>query len=183
LDPQTFSSDCRLCGALGHMELPRRRFPGVAEAQRLVEHHRSELERLRSQRAEKAIVRTAECALFGAEGTLTLARLQESGHVEKALKAEAPVELQVLRIADVSLVGLPGEWFTEYGLELKRRWPGRAFAISLVNGHLQGYIATAEAVAGGSYEALTAVYDGQEAGQRMVDAALRLSASLTQHEF
>lgn len=176
LGEEDFLGGVRLGGALGTLELPRRRFPGVAEAQLLLEHHGAELRRLRAERAETGKVRTAECAVFGAEGTLRLAQLQAEGVLERALDSDRPIELQVLEIGEVSLVGLPGEWFTEYSLELKRRWPKKAFVISLVNGHLQGYIATAEAVAGGSYEALTAVYDGPVSAARMMDAAMKLLA-------
>jgi hypothetical protein len=76
------------------------------------------------------------------------------------------------------LVGLPGEWFTEYALEIKHRWPGRAFVVTLVNGHLQGYITTAEVAAVGGYEALSAVFDAAGAGKLGMHVAQRLLVQL-----
>ncbi len=175
LDRSRFSSDCRLGGVVGEIALPRRRFLEVAEAERLLDHHRAEFRRLKEAGAEAAKVRGAECAVFGAEGTVQLAHLQERGDLQRALEEDAPVEVQVVQVGEVSLIGLPGEWFVEYGLELKRRWPNRAFVVSLVNGHVQGYVATAEAVAEESYEALTAVFDGPEAGRRMIETVMGMA--------
>jgi hypothetical protein len=146
----------------------------VADCERLLDRRRAEYQRLRSEQVEPARVRTAECAVFGAEGTAALARLQDRGELEKALQAYRPIEIQAVRIGEAALIGLPGECFTEYALEIKRRWPGRAFVVSLVNGDLQGYIVTEEAAAQGGYEATTALFD-PTAGRVLVDQALELS--------
>jgi hypothetical protein len=176
LTPRDFHGDCRLQGTLQTLELPRRKMPPVAEAKQILDAYRTEYERLKSQHAEKAQVRTAECAVFGAEGTLTLAGLQASGELDKALNASRPIEMQLLQLGDVALLGLPGEWFAEYALELKRRWPGKVFVTSMVNGHLYGYITTAEAAARGGYEALTTVFDAATAGPRLFETAAQLLA-------
>lgn len=178
LTEHDYTSECRLDGVLATIELPRRRFPAVAEAERLVQQYRDDYARLQREKAEKTQVRSAECAVFGAEGTLCLARLQEAGTLDRAVAAARPIELQLLQIGDVSLLGLPGEWFADYALELKRRWPGKLLVIALVNGHLQGYITTAEAAARGGYEALNAVLDGPKAGPLAIEAALQLPTLL-----
>jgi hypothetical protein len=152
----------------------------VAEAERLVAAYRAEYERLKSAQADPAEVRTAECAVFGAEGTLALARLDERGEIERTLQAYRPIEVQALRIGEGCLAGLPGELFTEYALDIKRRRPGKVFPVSLVNGHLQAYVVTAEAARAGGYEALTSVFDGPKAGERLVGAALEMLAALGQ---
>ena len=140
--------------------------------------YRAEYERLKSGHGEPAKVRTAECGVFGAEGTLTLARLEACGEIDRTLRAYQPIEVHAVRIGDGSLAGLPGELFTEYALEIKRRSPGRVFPVSLVNGHLQGYVVTADAARAGGYEALSSIVDGPQAGQRLVDAALELLSAL-----
>jgi hypothetical protein len=174
LAQRDFHRDCRVQGALCTLELPRRTIPSAAEAQKLLDEYRATYERLKSQRAETAQIRTAECAVFGAEGTVTLARLQDRGEIDKVVEACQPIEMQLLQVGEIALLGLPGEWFAEYAIEVKRRWPGKVFVVSLVNGQLYGYIATAEAVARGGYEALTAVFDAAAAGPRMLDTAVQL---------
>ena len=68
-------------------------------------------------------------------------------------------------------MGLPGELFVEYGLEIKRRAPdGRVFVISLANGELQGYIVTPGA---SGYESGLSLF-APEAGRLLVDAAVGL---------
>ncbi len=85
-----------------------------------------------------------------------------------------------MRIGDLFVVGLPGEQFVEYALEIKRRAPGRAFVISLANGELQGYIVTPAAAAVGGYEADWALFR-PESGARMVVAALSLMEKIKPH--
>jgi hypothetical protein len=75
------------------------------------------------------------------------------------------------------LAALPGEQFVEYGLEIKRRAPGRAFVIGNANGELQGYIVTPEAAAAGGYEAAWALFR-PESGARLVEAAVELMKEL-----
>jgi hypothetical protein len=86
--------------------------------------------------------------------------------------------VQVLRIGDTFIAGLPGELFVEYGLAIKRRAPGRAFVVSLANGELQGYIVTAEA---SGYEADLGIF-APEAGGVMVEAAVGLMEQLNSRE-
>jgi len=122
-------------------------------------------------------VRTAECAVFGAEGTLALAHLKAQGAIDQTLESYRPIEVQILQIGDAFLVGLPGECFTEYALEIKRRCPNWVFVVSLVNGDLQGYIVTEEAAAQGGYEATTALFS-PGAGRILVEKALELLRSI-----
>lgn len=171
LEPADFRADGPLQAVLRPVELPLRDVPPVADAQAILAQCRGEYQRLRQQGAAVGEVRTAECAVFGAEGTLTLARLHEQGAIAQALRAYRPMEVQVLRIGDGYLAGLPGELFAEYALEIKRRGPPRVFVVSLVNGELQGYIVTPEATVQRCYESLTALFR-PEAGKKLVDTAL-----------
>jgi neutral ceramidase len=175
---QAFQSRGPLAGILRAVELCRRTFPSVAQSQPAVEQYRAEYHRLKAAQADPAGIRTAECAVFGAEGTLTLARLEEAGQVESTLQAYRPIEIQAVRIGEGCLVGLPGELFIEYSLDLKRRWPNKVSVVSLVNGHLQGYVVTQEAADAGGYEALSSVFDGPTSGQRLMQAADEVLAVL-----
>jgi hypothetical protein len=173
-----FRGDCPLGGMLRKVTFPRRTVPPVDEARQILAEYHARHRRLVAEQAEAAEIRTAECAVFGAEGNLTLARLQQRGELEAALSDYQPMEIQALRLGDATLVGLPGEWFAEYALEIKRRGPGRAFVVTLVNGQLQGYVATAAAAAAGGYEALSAVFDAPAAGRLGMDVAQQLLAEL-----
>ncbi len=116
-----------LGGLLSEIDLPRRAIPSPEEAECLLARYRDEYRRLRSEQAKPAEVRTAECAVFGAEGNLVLARLQQEARFHQMLRACLPIEVQTLRIAEGYLAGLPGELFTEYALEMKSPWTAAAF--------------------------------------------------------
>lgn len=166
-----FRRECLLRGAILGVDLPRRSLPTAAEAEQLLDRYRAGYDRLQSEHAAQPLVRTAECSVFGAEGTLALARLHERGEIHRTLESDRPIEVQTLRIGGTCLAGLPGECFTEYALQIKRRWPGRVFVVSLVNGQLQGYLVTPEAAALGGYEAMTSLFSPL-AGQVLVEKAL-----------
>lgn len=177
LTDKDFRNDVPLRGLLRTVELPRRPLPATDEAAHQLERYRAEYRSLKAAQGKSALVRTAECAVFGAEGTVTLARLEAAGEIAKRLAAARPIEVQALRIGDACLVGLPGELFTEYALRLKQQAPSRVFVVTLVNGELQGYIVTPEAAAQGGYEAMTTVFS-PAAGNILVEAALELVGSL-----
>jgi hypothetical protein len=89
-------------------------------------------------------------------------------------------EIQVLRIGDVAVIGLPGEFFVEFGLELKRCSPApRTLVVGLANGSL-GYVPTPEAFAQGGYEPTPWRYSrlAPEAGAICVAAAQEQLATL-----
>jgi neutral ceramidase len=75
-----------------------------------------------------------------------------------ARRAKSPtydLEVQVLRIGDIALVGLPGEPFVELQLRIKLQSPVRhTFMAHMCNGCV-GYIPTRRAFDGGGYETRT----------------------------
>jgi hypothetical protein len=153
--------------------LPRRRLRALEEARALLKEYQGAYERLKAEGAPRPEVRTAECAVFGAEGTVALAEAEGRGDIERLLAQYAPLEVQTLRIGGTYVVGLPGECFTDYALAIKRGVQGRTFVVSLVNGELQGYIVTPEALAAGGYEATNAMF-APEAGGLLVKTALAM---------
>lgn len=173
------TAEAPLDGVARAVKLPRRAIPQVREAEQQLERCRAHYETLKSQGQPSAVVRTAECVVFGAEGTLAISRLEESGEIQKYLDRRPSIEVQVMRIGDICVAGLQGELFAEYGVQIKRGASGRMFVVTLVNGDLQGYIVTPEAAAQGGYEAMTALFS-PESGDIMVKAVLEIERALVE---
>jgi len=147
----------------------------VTEAERGVQASLARLHRLRREGAGRVEVRTAECDWFGAEETLVLARAAADGRMDQAVQRCLPALIQVIAIGPWTFVAWPGELFVEYALAVRAR-RAQTFVISMANGELQGYIATATAVAKGYYEATNALFCHTN-GPRMVAATLDLFES------
>ncbi|MBI3990607.1 MAG: neutral/alkaline non-lysosomal ceramidase N-terminal domain-containing protein [Candidatus Omnitrophica bacterium] len=84
-------------------------------------------------------------------------------------------EVQAFVIGDVALVGLPGEVFVEFGLEIKKFSPfAKTFIIGLANG-LIGYVPTLRAFKEGGLESTPARHSQltEVAGDMLVDSACR----------
>lgn len=65
---------------------------------------------------------------------------------------EWPIPIHTMRIGDLGIVGLPGEVFTEIGLDIKSRSPfAQTMNVGIANDTV-GYVATDQALAEGSYE-------------------------------
>lgn len=173
-----FHDNAMLASGQCKIDLIANTFPPVGEAQAMLSQARERYEKLKRAGAPYGAVRTAECVVFGCEESLTLARAQASGEVSQWQEQYRSAEVQAFRIGDLFLAALPGEFFVEYGLEIKTRAPGRTFVISLANGELQGYIVTPEAAANGGYEAAFALFRA-ESGARMVNATLDLLQELS----
>jgi hypothetical protein len=173
LKDDDFRSDISLAVSHRKVELVPNTFPSVAEAEARLRETRNRYEQLKRDNASHGPIRTAECVVFGAENALVLAKAQAAGEVARRQAEYGRTEVQVLRIGDLFLAGLPGEQFVEYALEIKRRAPHRAFVVSLANGELQGYIVTPEAAVAGGYEAAWALFR-PESGARLVNAVLKM---------
>ena len=172
-----FSGDVVLAATIGRASLVFKRPPSLDEAEANLAACVERYERLKREDAGHGPVRTAECVVFGAEEAVTLARAESAGELAALRERYNPVEVQVLRIGEAFLVGLPGEIFVEYALELKRRFQNKVFVVSLVNGDTQGYIVTPEAAARGGYEASYGIF-APESGTVLVEAAERLVKQL-----
>ncbi|MGI5816554.1 MAG: hypothetical protein ACOX9R_00480 [Armatimonadota bacterium] len=78
-----------------------------------------------------------------------------SVHLQRQRNPNLSYEIQVLRIGDTAIVGLPGEPFVELGLAVKMASPFRPTFIAHCTSHYVGYIPTAEALARGGHESVT----------------------------
>lgn len=106
----------------------------------------------------------------------------ERGRAERALAivkagiTTSDAEVQVIGLGDVALVAIPGEYFVEFGLQIKAASEAAVtLVIELANGSI-GYIPTAEALAEGGYEGSSAKFS-PDAGQMLADAALEMIRS------
>lgn len=147
---------------------------------------RTSTERLTvARRAVDAKALAAAHARLDALGPLTVTG-QEDGMpdwffdaelIEHAKRVDEPVmlEVQTMRLGGVGLVAVPGEFFVEYGLAVKRASPLSPTAfIGLANG-IVGYVPLPETLEQGGYEGMTWRYNQLEpgAGDRAVRCALR----------
>jgi len=173
LRDEDFVSEAVIAARMTQVVLPRRVLPSVEDARQTLARFRSTYQELKRSGAEHGPVRTAECDVFGAEETVYLAECRENGHLDEVLAEYTPVDVQVIRVADTYLVGFPGELFVEYGLAVKDRAGKKCFPVSLVNGELQGYVVTQEAVDKGYYESNNRVFE-PEAGNVLVRAGIGL---------
>ena len=89
------------------------------------------------------------------------------------------VPLQVVRIGDLAICGLPFEAFVEIGLDLKQRSPfAHTIVIGLANGSY-GYLPTPEQHKLGGYETWLGTCNVQEdASVILVDNLLKMLAEL-----
>lgn len=176
-----YSSHASLSVRRSFATFPQRSIPCEANAEVIVAHARQHLEELRQGEGDAPTVRTAECRLFGAEETLTLARLAKSQVLQQAIDACMPAEIALLGIGQYQFLFWPGEVFVEFALELKEKFPN-VFIVSLANGELQGYVVTDQAVRGEYYEALNALFASPESGRILVEHSARLLTQANQQQ-
>jgi hypothetical protein len=87
---------------------------------------------------------------------------------------EITTEIQVLRLGDIFLLGLPGEVLVEVGLEIKRRaGVEKLFVISICNDSI-GYVCHSRAYDEGGYESTSGTNLAKGAGEIMVRESLNL---------
>ena len=83
-------------------------------------------------------------------------------------------EIQVLRLGDIYILGLPGEILVEVGLEIKKRaGVDKLFVISVSNDAI-GYVCHSQAYEEGGYEPVSGTNLAKGAGEIMIKEALDL---------
>lgn len=154
------------------VRLPKRVIPTEAEARKQLEDAKRRLRELERSGAPPPEVRKAFTAVQGAEGTLSLAV-----HGESSLPCAG--EIQVVRLGDVALVGVPFELFSPFGIAIKRQSSfDTTMVIGYCNGYL-GYVVTPEACAARTYEAGVTRF-APSAGDVLVNSVLELLADVSQ---
>jgi len=83
------------------------------------------------------------------------------------------VEVMAMRVGDAAVVGLPGEIFCEFGLDLKQRSPAQHTLVVELSNDAVGYLPTRESFPQGGYEvsAGSTLYE-PGAGERLADVAV-----------
>ncbi len=87
----------------------------------------------------------------------------------------AQVPIQVLRIGDVAVVGLPAEIFVRIGLDIKHWSPAKhTLVVELANERVSGYVPSTDQAGRGAYGAkpILSRWLSEDAGRRMADAAV-----------
>jgi hypothetical protein len=88
--------------------------------------------------------------------------------------------LQVIRLGDVALVGVPGELFARHGLEIRRRSPFRyTYVVGLANDTI-GYIGDRDSYALGGYQLWAGMHSPSApgTGEALVEQALEMLRAL-----
>lgn len=169
-----FKNEIGLRSVSKEIDLPLKKLPEEEEAKAAAENTKAEWERLKKEGAPYIEIQNANLKNLGAENTLGYIRLKNKG-IPISLEAdELPAEVQVLTIDDTRMVGIPGEVFVEFGLNIQRRSPHKkTIVVELANGCLPGYVCTADAIAEGGYEAGASMLS-EKAGEVLVETALEL---------
>jgi neutral ceramidase len=147
------------------VELKFRSFPGVEEAQSRVGELQAALDQLKAAGAPHGELRRAITRLEGAAGQVVLARQLGGG-------THTSSEVQVLKMGDLALAGLPGEPFTGTVLEIKERSASLHTAVISYANDDQGYFPDPASVAAETYEALISPY-GVDVADMLRDVALQ----------
>ena len=87
-----------------------------------------------------------------------------------------PMWIQAIQIGDVYLVGVPAEFFTTHGVEIKRRSPFRnTFVCGLTNDYV-GYLPDRPGFEAGGYQTWTGLHSFSEigTGEMVVEESLKL---------
>lgn len=88
--------------------------------------------------------------------------------------------IQALVIGDIAIVGVPAEFFTQLGMDIKRRSPFRETVVAELANDWIGYLPTREAHELGGYQTWTGLHSYAEpgTGERMVDEVVKLLQEL-----
>ena len=155
-----------LGGELGEVQLKFRPFPSAEAAQREVVRLRAELENLKATGAAHGDIRRAHTRVEGAEGQALMSE-------ELAGQTQRISQVQLLRVGDLALLGLPGEPFSRTVLEIKQQSPCPWTAVVSYANEDAGYFPDAVSIADGTYEALISPY-GADVAEELRRIALHL---------
>lgn len=144
--------DEHLSGQVGDVTLSYRQFPTRANSLQQLAELESSLHRLRSSSADHGEIRKAVTKVEGAQAQLAM--------IESYAGISAvTTQVQVLRIGDLILLGLPGEPFTRTVLNLKAHDTAKRIAVISYANDYRGYFPDVDAVKAGTYEALISPFD------------------------
>ena len=163
LEQMSFSNNISLNVKSKEIELPLREYPSIEVAQENVRKAKEKFESLKD--GDYIEMLNAELASFGAENILSYSRMSKEGFKSE----ELPCEIQIISLGDTAIVGIQGELFVEYGLEIKNLSPySKTFVFEITNGALPGYVYTPGAAVEGGYEVGTSMLT-KDAGKEIIN--------------
>jgi neutral ceramidase len=93
-------------------------------------------------------------------------------------EAQVPAEISAVALGDMALVGLPGEIFSQLGIEIKKRSPFKhTFVIELCNDSI-GYLPPRQVYEEGGYEAASSPFKPGD-GELVADGVVKLLEELS----
>ncbi|MCK4401236.1 neutral/alkaline non-lysosomal ceramidase N-terminal domain-containing protein [bacterium] len=177
VEENRFKKNVKLKAMSSFIDLPKRDFMSVEDAEKSSREADEEYKRLKKEGADPREVRTVECARFGYNEAVTLTKAAHSGKLENVYREILPAEITVFLVDETVFVSLPGEIFVEYSLWIKEMSPKKAYVLCLTNGELEAYIITKEILKQGGYEAAISLFLS-DAGEKLVDESIKLIESL-----
>ena len=173
IEEADFCDDLKIDAVSKTLKIRTREVPALDELRKNVEKFSKEYEELKAKGAPYLDVQNANLKNLGAEDFLGLAIAYSKGSL-RLLNEEDPAEIQVLCIGDSRIVGMPGEVFVDFALDIKKRSQYKnTFVATLANGCLPGYVCTRESYAIGGYETGASFLD-PEFGYDMTETAIEL---------
>lgn len=164
---------CALYSRLEDVAVEPRIFTELEEAQGRLDALTESLVTARADGAANATVARLEREADSAEWAVRIATLRKER--PEALPDVDSAPVQVMQIGPLVLVGIPGELFVEYGLEMKQRVRQSKdrplMLVGFANDYL-GYLVTPRAVHTGGYEQATARLQAS-APRAMTEAAMQ----------
>ncbi|HVY72332.1 MAG TPA: hypothetical protein VHH73_20525, partial [Verrucomicrobiae bacterium] len=131
--------------------------------------------------AEEAAV-ARYCRKYAPGGAEVIARVFRQMRQELASEQgkERETWVQVMRIGDVAIVGVPAEYFTQLGLDIKNRSPFRHTYVAELANDWIGYLPNQEGFKLGGYQVWTGYHSYTEpgTGERIADQAVEMLKEL-----
>ncbi len=175
MDGMVFTRDMVLKAEWGDLPLKIRSLPSLLEAKQRVQEAELAYGRIRDGNAPYLDVQRANLRLLGAEDLLGYVMMMREGRRIELLEDEQPAAVQVFTMGGLKLIGLPGEVFVDFGLEIRKQVKADMVMIqTIANGCLPGYVCTRQAFRDGGYEADTSLL-ADDFGEGLVRKALELA--------
>jgi Neutral/alkaline non-lysosomal ceramidase, N-terminal len=169
------AQDTALASSYTPVEIPPRQLPAADVAEKERDKAKAACERAKNDvNTPTHMVKRLERQLDDAEWAFRLASYVQDhpGAVDAATRGS----IHVMQIGPLALVGVPGELFVEYGLEMKQRVRQMKdrpmMLVGFANNYL-GYLVTPRAKATGGYEQASSRVD-HSAGRDLTEAAMAI---------
>jgi hypothetical protein len=125
---------------------------------------------------------TRYCRKYAPAGSDTIIKVFRDMRAELVHQRgeERETWLQVMRVGDVAIVGVPAEYFTQLGLDIKNRSPFRHTLIAELANDWIGYLPNLEGHKLGGYQVWTGYHSYAEpgTGERMADETVAMLKEL-----